>query len=156
MDFRSDEVTRPYTNKEISEGLREEGALYIKEFKYERQGIKELVKIFGDYSWKYPTYEVNGDKKMCNAAKQRSFSDLYRFVINYRSRTTVRTLKEAVKEHILEGNILPTHCGQIHRGVFLYRGYQMGIGHPKDGWKERLNKDTEFGMTVGEFYELKQ
>ncbi len=154
MNFVASGAKKALTNAEIKNGLKEEGTLFIKEFEYTGQTIKELVLLFGEYSFKYSTWSSKTNKVMCLASKKRSFSDLYCFISHYRPLATVKTVKEKVAEAILEGNIYPTFCGVIDRGVFLYKPYQISGNHNNLEYKNRLTYKTEFGQTIGEFYNI--
>lgn len=141
------------TNQEIKKALHEEGPLHIKEFKYEGESIRELILAFGEYSFKYSTYDKNGSK-MCAPGKNRSFCDLYCWIIGIRPNATVRTVKQEVAKLIIEGEIHPSDCSQINRGVYFFAGYQISRNQGKDSYKQRLSKFTEFGCNAGEFYEI--
>ena len=154
MNFLIKEDNEPFTNNQIKDGLKEEGTLFIEEFTYQDETIKELIGIFGEYSFKYKTISNKRGKVMCNPSKKRSFCDLYCFIIHYRPNATVKTVKEKVREAILDGLIYPTVCGVIMRGVYLFKPFQIGEKHDINKYKQNLDKEIEFGMSIGEFYNL--
>ena len=141
------------TNQEIKKAIHEEGPLKIKEFVYEGQSVRELVLLFGEYSWKYSTLNKNGSEQ-CRPSKNRSFCDVYAFILGLRPNITVRTVKQEIAKLIIEGKIQPAECPQINRGTLLYAGYNASAKIPKDDYKSRLTKFTEFGCNMGEFYEI--
>lgn len=142
------------SNQEIKAALHEEGPLSFKEFSYEGESIEELINIFAEYSFRFPTLNSKGNQ-MCAASKRRSFCDVYCFIINHRPNATVKTVKAIIRKLILEAKIQPAYCPLINRGTLLFAGFNASGRIPPEDYKTRLDKQTEFGCTMGEFYELK-
>ncbi len=140
------------TNQEIKKILHEEGPLQIKAFEYKGQSIRELILLFGELSFRHDTLNKKGDFET-GVAKKRSFCDIYRFIINYRPHATVKTVKKTLAELIVENKVRPTFCGVIYRAVFMFPKFTCGDITPGD-YKGRLGYGTEFGCSIGEFFEI--
>lgn len=153
MHLSTETNKKRLTNQEIKKALHEEGPLRIKEFVYEGQSVRELILLFGEYSWKYPTYDKNG-RQQCAASRNRSFCDIYAFILGVRPNITVRTVKQEIAKLIIEAKIQPAECPQIRRGTLLFPGTNASGKIAKDDYKGRLTKFTEFGCNMGEFYEI--
>lgn len=151
--LKASTTTRKLSNQEIKSALEAEGPLSIKEFSYEGESIEELILKFGEYSFKFPTLDKKGSV-MCAASKRRSFCDVFCFVKNYRPNATVKTTKGIIRKLILQCKIQPAYCPQIDRGTLLFAGYNASAKIGPDDYKARLDKATEFGCNMGQFYEL--